>query len=163
MFAFCLQLSLYACVCLDESCVCCWWLLLLKVVLRRPHTHTHICSLARSNPYSVTHVFECARACVHVCVLYLGNAQVWCVRPLLWVSVHVCVSDRLIMACQKKPQLCVLVLSPLREEDPERGEVVLRRDLRLCLKWAVFIKTILEEPKALQRDRNRRRSVIDCE
>ncbi len=37
------------------------------------------------------------------------------------VSFRVCVSDRQIMGCQKKRQVCVLVLSPLREEDPEKN------------------------------------------
>lgn len=31
------------------------------------------------------------------------------------------VSDRQIMGCQKKRQVCVLVLSSLREEDPEKN------------------------------------------
>ncbi len=59
------------------------------------------------------------------------------VRELQYVCVCVCVSDRQIMGCQKKRQVCVLVLSPLREEDPEknreRGEEGMWRDSRLYL------------------------------
>lgn len=53
------------------------------------------------------------------------------------------------MGCQKKRQVCVLVQYPLKEEDPgkntEQDKEGLGRDVRLYLRWAVFIKKSWED------------------
>lgn len=59
----------------------------------------------------------CVRVCV--CVWVITNCESVHAREFLCMCV--CVSDRQIMGCQKKRQVCVLVLSPLREEDQEKN------------------------------------------
>lgn len=68
------------------------------------------------------------------------NLEYTCRR---WVSAHVSVSDRQIMGCQKKQQVFVLVLSPLRKNDPGKKKQRPRwggdgGDLHLDLKWAFY-------------------------
>lgn len=57
----------------------------------------------------------------------------------MYFSEHTCVcarvTDRQIMGCQEKRQVCVLVLSPLREEDSEKNRAGgVRRGLLLYLR-----------------------------
>lgn len=64
-------------------------------------------------------LFACACMCVCVLNCGSGNNWWWCVYLCLFVSICVYVWVTVIMGCQEKRQVCVLVPSPLMEEDAE--------------------------------------------
>lgn len=63
---------------------------------------------------------------------------VWVITKCETVRASVCVSDRQIMGCQKKGQVCVLVLSPLREENPGKNRELDIARLEFLFKVSCF-------------------------
>lgn len=106
-------------------------------VFPSPEPSPEPCPKPSSNPNKWLQI-DVVCLCLHVCVCVLnsglGNNWWWCVYLCLFVSICVYVWVTVIMGCQGKRQICVLVPSPLMEEDTETntaGETSAQGDLWL--------------------------------